>query len=245
MPSNISNTRTALTNTNCHLPAVITAYDKDTQKATVKPTVILTLRDNTELELPVIYGVPVMMMGTSSSGLQLPVAVGDSVALMFFDRSLDRLLSTDSKVPRASGDFRNHDYNDAVALVGLSSYSEALGTDDNLNLVMNSSTEKECIITMTPNGSITTKTPQSTITQDGSGSCIISNSKAIITIDPLGNITLKNGKSSISLGPDGGIEFDALSTLVKGNFDVELGASGVATPFSTVTFVNGIAVNIT
>lgn len=48
----------------------------------------------------------------------------------------------------------------------------------------------------------------------------------------------------IKLKADAKIVIEALTTEVKGNLDIDIGVSGVATPMSSITFVNGIAVGI-
>ena len=53
------------------------------------------------------------------------------------------------------------------------------------------------------------------------------------------------GNSNITIKcPNGTITTEALSSILKGNVNVETGITGIATPLSTVVFVNGIAVSI-
>ena len=68
--------------------------------------------------------------------------------------------------------------------------------------------------------------------------------------DGLTSVTLS--KNNIEVLADNDVEVvannkivtQALSTTMKGNVDVEIGVSGIATPVSSITFVNGIAVGI-
>ncbi len=115
------------------IPARITAYDQVQQRASCKP-LIKGVRLNADTgarefyELPVIPGVPVLFPQGGGFSITWPLVVGDRVMLVFQSRDIAGWLSNDNNVnePR---DPRRHDLNDAVAIAGLSSFANALGSD--------------------------------------------------------------------------------------------------------------------
>ena len=75
----------------------------------------------TPLSLPVITNVPIVWPGAGGFRLTFPVAVGDSVLLVFADRSLDVWLAKGGEVD--PGDPRRHALSDAIAIPGLRPFS--------------------------------------------------------------------------------------------------------------------------
>lgn len=106
----------------CALPASIVAYSPATQRADVKPQLKHTVRDaleNKELveDLPILCDVPIMFQRFGGFMLTMPVAVGDTVLLVFTDRSIDKWKTNGGNVDPI--DLRAHDISDAVAIPGL------------------------------------------------------------------------------------------------------------------------------
>lgn len=102
--------------------------DADKGTVDVKPLV----SDRVEVEgvvrvisVPVVTNVPLMWPGGSRGGITWDIAVGDTVLLVFSDRSLDRWLAMGGEVDPQ--DPRRHTLSDAVAIPGLRSFKEAVG----------------------------------------------------------------------------------------------------------------------
>jgi len=104
------------------IPARIEKYDKKTQKADVKPMLKKTYQDGEEVEYPIIPNVPLVMPRTASSGVILPVSKGDTVLLVFSERSIDGWLST-GDLSSTPADQR-FDLSDAIGIVGLFPFTE-------------------------------------------------------------------------------------------------------------------------
>ena len=124
------------------VPAVITGYDATLQKASVRPLIKQIMRDMLTKEYPTINGVPVVMPRTAFAGIQLPVAIGDKVILIFTQKSIENVLYTDlsgTSIPATVNpqDTRLKDYNDCIALVGFSDYAGAHGTSTSLTIKNN------------------------------------------------------------------------------------------------------------
>jgi len=73
------------------------------------------------LAMPVITNVPIVWPGAGGCRLTFPLAVGDTVLLLFADRSLDVWLAKGGEVD--PGDPRRHALSDAVAIPGLRPFS--------------------------------------------------------------------------------------------------------------------------
>lgn len=141
------------------IPAVITEYDASAQKASVKLLIKKIMRDKSTLEYPIIAGVPVMMPRTAFAGIQMPVAVGDKVLLIFTQKSIEKLLYTDlsgTSVPETVDpkDTRLKDFNDCIALVGFSDYIGAHGTSESLTIINNKGKSEESKIEITQSGEV-------------------------------------------------------------------------------------------
>jgi len=144
------------------IPAVITEYDASLQKASVRPLIKKIMRDKSTLEYPVIGGVPVMMPRTAFAGIQLPVAAGDKVILIFMQKSIENLLYTDlsgSSIPTSVDpkDTRLKDYNDCVALIGFSDFAGSHGTSSSLEIKNNIGKGTENSVEFTESGDINVK----------------------------------------------------------------------------------------
>lgn len=103
------------------LPGRIESYDAATQKANVQPLIMESHVDDvgdrvSELP-PVVTDVPIMFPGSGSYRTTWPVAVGDTVLLVFSSSSLDRWLVRGGEVDPE--DDRHHNISDAVAIPGL------------------------------------------------------------------------------------------------------------------------------
>lgn len=99
------------------MPAAVTAYDATTQRVSVQP--LIRRSDygeggiRTVEGLPIVQNVPVMFPGAGSNRLTFPIAIGDTMLLVFADSSLDKWLARGGEVDPE--DDRHFDITDAVA----------------------------------------------------------------------------------------------------------------------------------
>lgn len=108
------------------LPGEITAYDSDTQKASVRALVKDGHVDASERRIaksiPEIHSVPVMFLGPPRARITWPVRVGDLCLILFSSSAIARWLEVGGEVD--PGDDRHHDINDAIAVVGLHNFDD-------------------------------------------------------------------------------------------------------------------------
>lgn len=112
------------------LPGIVQSYNASEQTADIQPAVMNGYTDeagNRAPEtLPVIPRVPVVFPGAGSYSITWPLAVGDTVLLVFSSRSIDTYLSQGGVVdPR---DDRRHSLSDAVAIPGLRTYKAPIAS---------------------------------------------------------------------------------------------------------------------
>lgn len=109
------------------LPARVLAYDATSCKAQVQPAIYESYEDEAgdrQYEsAPVINDVPVVMPGSGGVRIKFPIAVGDTVLLVFASSNIDRWLALGGEQP--PGDTRRHDLADAIAIPGLQSLADA------------------------------------------------------------------------------------------------------------------------
>lgn len=106
------------------IPARVERYDAATQKIDAQPLVKKRYRneeDETVTErAQVVSNVPLVFPGAGDWSITFPVAVGDTVLLVYADRSLDTWLSEGGEID--PGDDRQHHATDAIAIPGLRSF---------------------------------------------------------------------------------------------------------------------------
>jgi hypothetical protein len=102
---------------NTAIPGRIESYNAARREADVLPLIREKYADGTVLELKPIKHVPVLMPSVGGVRFTLPVAAGDTVLILFAQRSLDRWLSDGGVVD--AGDIRMHSMSDAIAIPGL------------------------------------------------------------------------------------------------------------------------------
>lgn len=110
---------------NVAIPGRVEAFDPASARASVQPLVRrpYVTEDGTRgvERLPVIPDVPVIFPGSGPYSLRWPVAVGDTVLLVFASASLDQWLPRGGEVD--PGDDRRHALSDAVAIPGLRDFA--------------------------------------------------------------------------------------------------------------------------
>ena len=110
------------------LPGRIESYDARKQRASVAPLIAVALADGTTADLPVINEVPVVWPRGGGAILSFPLQPGDTVLLIFSERSLDEWCQQGGA--STPSDPRSHDLSDAVAIPGLYPFSEPGEADD-------------------------------------------------------------------------------------------------------------------
>jgi len=109
---------------NTCLPGTIIKIDDfKKRKISVKPELKKVYLDGETLEPPIIENVPLKFTGSSKAILHFPIEVGDSVILIFSQRSLDNWLSKGELT--TPGDNRKFDLSDTFAIPGVISFKTA------------------------------------------------------------------------------------------------------------------------
>lgn len=113
-------------------PAKVLSYSRASQTATVELGVSLAKRNPDGTTAPVkaqpISGVPVVFFGGSTSAITCDLEAGDTVLVVFCERSIDEWRSSGG-AGQEPLDPRRHDLQDAVAIAGLRSGGAALPSD--------------------------------------------------------------------------------------------------------------------
>ena len=104
------------------LPAQIERYDHTEQRADVLPLLRRVYVDGEVQGMPVVPDVPVVWPRSGGAQMTMPVRRGDTVLLVFTDRSIDRWLAQGGDV--TPDDRRQHDLSDAVAVPGLVPFAD-------------------------------------------------------------------------------------------------------------------------
>jgi hypothetical protein len=108
---------------NTALPATVLDYDPATQAITAKPTISGRYQDpDTDalipVPLPAIANVPVAFPSAAGFAITWPLSPGDTVLLVFADRSMDEWKATGAQ-ETIPADVRRFDLTDAIAITGL------------------------------------------------------------------------------------------------------------------------------
>ncbi len=106
-----------LTEVHTAMPGSIVSYDSAKQLAVVQPSIMRKYKTGEIISFPVIYNVPVAFPRSGKAFLSLPLKAGDSVLLIFSERSLDIWLSGGGTVDPQ--DVRKHHISDAIAYPGI------------------------------------------------------------------------------------------------------------------------------
>lgn len=155
---------------NTFIPARIVSYDNKTQTVTVRPVMYESHKDGVSTKFADIPSVPVVFPSAGGGSLTFPIKVGDDCVVLFSQRDFSGWWVTD-KVPSQSPTQRYHNYNDAIAIVGLTSRSNSLqASTDNVELTFEDSSGNMINkITMKPDGVLVLENKDNakfTLTQD-------------------------------------------------------------------------------
>lgn len=134
------------------MPGTVVKYDSKKQAVDVQPSLKAKHPDGGSTDLPVVYSVPIVFMRGGDASFTFPIKKGDSVLLIFADRSIDKWLSNGGSVDPE--DTRKHDLSDAIAIPGLSSFKNPVPVE---NLEEVTLRNKNMEIRLSPNGKIKIK----------------------------------------------------------------------------------------
>lgn len=109
--------RNALLNLNTAMPAEVVKYDSKKNTVDVQPSIKRKYADGTTASQPRIFTVPVCFPRSGKAAVTFPIKKGDSVLLVFSQRSLDAWKGSGGEVE--AGDPRTHALSDAVAIPGV------------------------------------------------------------------------------------------------------------------------------
>lgn len=187
------------------LPARIVEIDYKTRKVSVQPSIKKKKRDGDNdakglQDMAIIQSIPLIVPASKFAIVSVPVKVGDEVLVGFFERSVDTYLFGDGATPVDPKDYRRHDYNDAVAIVGLNTFQNALEMHpEDLVIKMNATLGTECKISLKPNGDVVLDTPTKFIV-NATGNVEV-NTSADAVVNASGNMTATiGGDTTIDCG---------------------------------------------
>ena len=98
------------------IPATVKSYNDKKLLVDVQPSINSRFEDGTVLAQPTIYSVPVVFPRTKTAAITFPIEKGDSVLLVFSERSLDEWIDKGNGTPE---DTRRFDASDAFAISGV------------------------------------------------------------------------------------------------------------------------------
>lgn len=138
---------------------------------------------------PLLLNVPIIFPGSKTSQLTFPIDDGDTVMLVFSQRSIDRfkLGSSNGHVP---ADFRKYSRNDAVAIPGLFTFPAARNDPSKRSLshstvdavlTHNIGTSAECEVRLKASGDVIINAPDNNVTVNCSTANI--NADESVTVD--------------------------------------------------------------
>lgn len=120
------------------LPAEVLEYDSANQTITARPTVRQAILDDdgryVEEDIPEIYDVPVMFPRTAAGYITFPIVPGDTVLLVFCERSIGQWRYTGTTC--SAGDQSPHPMSAAVAIPGLYGTADKLASVSTQHVVI-------------------------------------------------------------------------------------------------------------
>ena len=127
--------QTALLQMNTCLPGEVQSYNPLTGTVNVQPSIKRKyVKDAEVVLLPIINNVPLVFPRANDAAITFPVKKGDSVLLIFSQRSIENWKTTGGTVE--AGDPRHHDLSDAFAIPGVYPATAPLIGVDGENLVI-------------------------------------------------------------------------------------------------------------
>ena len=195
---------------NVAIPAKIIKFNPETQLAKVKPVLYEAYKDGVNQPFADINNVPVIFPSSGNHSLTFPVKEGDECLLIFSQRNFDTWF-TSSRSPSLASTQRYHDYNDAIAILGLKSKKNSLkaSTEDIELRFDDDSGENICKIVLRPDGSLSLKNNDTEVNVLPDGKVSVKNSQEELIsllsdlIDTLSNTTVNTiyGQSILNSKP--------------------------------------------
>lgn len=148
--------RARMVETHTALPGVIELFDPTTQTAKIRIPLKRHIRNTdtsaeTEDDWPILPAVPVWMPHAGGFHVTLPVAPGDECLVLFLERDVSRWYENSQE--EAPETRRTHDISDGVALVGLNSKPQRIGSYNASDLVIGNDADTQSVI-LRENGDI-------------------------------------------------------------------------------------------
>lgn len=197
------------------IPGVVVKYDAPSKTCDVQPTIKRRyIKNDEEVDLPVIPNVPMGFYQTSTSLISVPVKVGDDVLIIFSERSVDKWKAGQRK--KSPEDVRKFHLADAMAYPVIRPLNDGVPAEAEPIYIKNILSEGRfhedgqikcenpiCYEDLAANGDIEHKNASCTDTMENSGS--ITQKNAIVTREytAAGNISVKNAISELSMSPIG------------------------------------------
>ena len=190
-----------------NVACTVVSYDNVKQTITARPVMYHMDADGVSSRMSDIPSVPVLFYGSGGGSLTVPIKKGDPCWVSFSQRAFDTWWMT-GKLPSQPSTQRMHDYNDAVAILGLKDRQNSL----------QASTENVELRYEDDNGNLINK-----VTLALSGEVKIENKTGSeITIKEDGTIQSKNNGVDQKLNTDGSVSVDLGTTFKVSNGTVEL-----------------------
>lgn len=178
--------RWQLSELNTAIPGRVLRYDHERQEAEVQPLIKRRLKDGRVLSRAPITGVPVVFPAAGGGIITFPVEVGDTVLLVFSQRSIDRWVNSDGGEVDPL-DNRQHAISDAIALPGLYTFPNALASDPERVIIKFSGAQ----IALARDGSVEIQAP--------GGVRIVGNTTVQGDIEAVGEVTADSEGTAIDL----------------------------------------------
>lgn len=120
------------------VPGIVQSFDSVAQTVVVQPAlrerVIDQLGNVSMVNLPLLLDVPIVMPRSGGFALTMPIATGDECLVVFADMCIDAWWSLGGVQNQAEK--RRHDLSDAVAIMGVWSQPNKIGSYNNTDLEM-------------------------------------------------------------------------------------------------------------
>ena len=194
---------------NTSMPAKVISVSNlgSDQTVDVLPLVNDSFDDGTNVEFPPILDVPLIFPSAGGGVLSFPIAVGDTILLIFSQKSLDEWMESRSfgNIGFTPSDKRRYALNDAIAIPGL--YTKHTHLKPNTTDVELKFKGLNLKLTASGNIELNNGPASSSAVLASSGDVTLSNGGGSITLANSGLITLANGGGSIVLNVDGSVSF--------------------------------------
>lgn len=203
-------------------PGIIKSYDYKKQMAEIELSPDI-LNDGGTMRVPNLSGVPVLFPRCGGASITLPVRKGDGCLVVFLDRDNREWL--DGKPKATPLTRRTHNYNDAVAIMGLTPFSATSVVTNNLDVTIQFQGTK---VTLKPDGILDIEAAKKINVK--TENIVIECKSADVTVKETAKVSCKN----LAIKSSGDIQADCTNFNVKGKMQVQ----GEIVSNSTITGAN-------